>query len=82
MYKGFTSGSAIKNLPAKQRPQESLVHFLVGKDPLEADMAIHSSILSWRILWKEPGGLQSISRKELDTTEVTENTHMCIDTHF
>ena len=31
------------------------------KDPLEEGMAIHSSILAWRIPWtKEPGGLQSI----------------------
>ena len=31
------------------------------EDPLEWDMATHSSILSWRIPWtEEPGGLQSI----------------------
>ena len=31
------------------------------KDPLEEDMATHSSILAWRIPWtEEPGGLQSI----------------------
>ena len=35
-------------------------------------MATHSSILSWKIPWtEEPGGLQSMSRKESDTTEVT-----------
>ena len=33
-------------------------------------MATHSSILAWRIPWtEEPGGLQSWSLKELDTTE-------------
>ena len=33
-------------------------------------MANHSSILAWRIPWtEEPGGLQSIGRKELDMTE-------------
>ena len=37
------------------------VLFLGGKDPLEEGMAIHSSILAWRILrTEEPGGLQSI----------------------
>ena len=37
---------------------------------LEKQMAIHSNILAWRIPWvEEPGGLQSIGRKELDTTE-------------
>ena len=35
-------------------------------------MATHSSILAWRIPWTdEPGGLQSIGSKELDTSEVT-----------
>ena len=33
----------------------------VGKNPLEKEMATHSSILAWRIPWtEEPGGLQSI----------------------
>ena len=33
-------------------------------------MATHSSILAWRIPWtEEPGGLQSMGHKELDTTE-------------
>ena len=33
-------------------------------------MATHSSILAWTILWtEEPGGLQSLGHKELDTTE-------------
>ena len=39
------------------------------EDPLEKEMATHSSILTWEIPWREePGGLQSI-RKESDTTE-------------
>ena len=39
---------------------------------LEKDTATHSSILSWRIpQTEEPGGLQSIGRQELDTTEAT-----------
>ena len=38
------------------------------------DTATHSSILAWRILWtEEPGGLQSVGRKELSTTEATEH---------
>ena len=41
------------------------------EDPLEKEMATHSSILAWKILWtEEPGGLLSIGRTELDTTEV------------
>ena len=48
------------------------------EDPLEEDMAIHCSILVWRIPWTEhPGGLQSIGlHKELDMTEVAEHAHM------
>ena len=34
---------------------------LSGEDPLEEEMATHSSLLSWRIPWtEEPGGLQSM----------------------
>ena len=38
----------VKNPPAMQ---ETLVQFLVQKDPLEKGIAIHSSILAWRIPW-------------------------------
>ena len=39
-------------------------------DPLEKEMATHSSILAWRIPWtEEPGELQSTGYKESDTTE-------------
>ena len=48
----------VKNLPAAQ---ETRVRFLGQKDPLEKEMATHSSILAWRIPWtEEPGGLQSV----------------------
>ena len=44
------------------------------KDPLEKDMANHSSVLAWRIPWtEEPGRPQSIGHKELDMTEMTEH---------
>ena len=47
----------VKNLPATQEIQ---VQSLGWEGPLEKEMAIHSSILAWRILWtEEPGGLQS-----------------------
>ena len=39
------------------------------EDPLE-EMAVHFSILAWRLLWtEEPGGIQSMGYKELDMTE-------------
>ena len=47
----------IKHLPAMQ---ETWVQSLGWEDPLEKEMATHSSILAWRIPWtEEPGGLQS-----------------------
>ena len=46
---------AVKHLPAIQ---ETWVPSLGQDDPLETEMATHSSILAWRIPWtEEPGGL-------------------------
>ena len=46
----------VKNLSAVQ---ETWVQSLGWEDPLEKEMATHSSILAWRIPWaEEPGGLQ------------------------
>ena len=43
-----------------QQTEEMQVQSLGQEDPLEEDMATHSSILAWRIPWtEEPGGLQS-----------------------
>ena len=51
------------------------VRSLDWEDPMEKEMATHSSILSWRIPWtEEPGWLQSIGRKELDTIEATQHS--------
>ena len=48
----------VKNLPAMQ---ETLVQLLGQEDPLEKEMATHSSILAWKIPWtEEPGGQQSM----------------------
>ena len=42
-----------------KKMQETWVQLLVCEDPLEKEMATHSSILAWRILWtEEPGRLQ------------------------
>ena len=47
----------VKNLPAMQETQ---VRSLGQEDPLEKEMATHSSILAWKILWAEgPGRPQS-----------------------
>ena len=51
----------VKNLPAIQETQEMWVRSLGQQDPLEEEMAIHSSILAWKIPWtEEPDGLQSM----------------------
>ena len=61
------SSSVSKNLPAMK---EILVQFLCQENPMEKEMATHSSILAWRIAWT--GSLVCRSpwdRKELDMTE-------------
>ena len=51
----------VKNPPAKQKTQEMWVQSLGWEDPMEEEMATHSSILALRIPWtEEPGGLQSM----------------------
>ena len=53
----------VKNPPALQ---EMCVRSLGWEDPLEKGMATHSSILDWRIPWKEePGGLQSVGSQRV-----------------
>ena len=53
----------VKNLPAMQETQ---VKFLGWEDPLEKEMATHSSTLAWRIPWtKEPDGLQSMGSQRV-----------------
>ena len=52
-----------------QETQETLVRSLGGEDPLQEEMATHSSILTWEIPWtEEPGRLQSMGREEVDMT--------------
>ena len=53
----------VKNLPAVWETQ---VRSLGQKDPLEKEMATHSSILVWKIPWtEEPGGLQSMESQRV-----------------
>ena len=50
--------------------QETWIQPLGWEDPLEKGMATHSNVLVWRIPWtEEPGRLQFVGCKELDTTE-------------
>ena len=61
----------VKNLPAMQ---ETRVQFLGWEDPLEKEMATHSSILAWRIpQTEEPGRLQSMGLQESEHNLVTKS---------
>ena len=62
---GFPGGSVVKNLPA------NVGDVFDQENPLEKEMATHSSIFAWEIAWtEEPGGQQSMHgvAKESDTT--------------
>ena len=53
----YLLAQTVKTLPAMQ---ETWVQCLGREDPLEKEMATHSSVLAWEIPWtEEPGGLQS-----------------------
>ena len=64
----FQSGASlvaqtVKSLPAMRETQ---VQFLGWEDPLEKEMAIHSSTLAWKIPWtEEPDRLQSMGAKRV-----------------
>ena len=69
IWRAFLVAQTIKNLPAMQ---ETWVWSLGGEDPLEKEMATHSSILVWRIPWtEEPGGLQSTGSQRVGLDWVT-----------
>ena len=57
----------LRGLPA-QEIQQMRVRSLVREDPLEEEMATHSTILAWEIPWtEEPGGLQPKGSQESET---------------
>ena len=61
ILKGFPAGSLVICLPV----QDTWVQSLGWEDPLEKEMATHSSILAWEIPWtEEPGGLQSMGSQK------------------
>ena len=66
MIRASLVAQTVKNLPAMQETQETLVQSLVREDPLEKEMATHSSILAWEIPWtEEPRGLQSMGLQKV-----------------
>ena len=67
--RGFSGGSVVKNPPANAGNVRDAGLIPGLEDPLEKEMATHSSILAWAIPWiEEPGGLQVIGSQKRDTT--------------
>ena len=65
-----------KKLPAGAGDARVWVRSLGQEDPLEEEMATHSSILAGKIPWtEEPDGLQSMGHKELGTSERLSTVH-------
>ena len=64
LYRNLVSmAQLVKNLPTMQ---ETWVLSLAWEDPLEKEMAAHSSVLAWKSLWtEEPGGLQSVGSQRV-----------------
>ena len=57
-------------IPLMKEMQETQVQSLGREEPLEEEMASHSSVLAWEIAWtEEPDRYSPWARKELDTTE-------------
>ena len=57
--------------------QETWIQPLDWEDPLEEEMATHSSILAWEIPWsEEPGGLQSLVWQRVRLDVVTEQVQL------
>ena len=69
-------GSAAKNPPARQEPLKIPVQSLDQEDPLEREMAAHSSILAWETPWtEEPGGLQPMGSQRVRHDRATEHSY-------
>ena len=63
---GFSGGSAVKNLPAMQKMQETQDRSLSWEDFLEDGMATHPGTLAWRIPWiEEPSRLKSMGSQKV-----------------
>ena len=60
-FRGLVA-QTVKHLP---KMQETGVQSLGGEDPLEKEMATHSSTLAWKIPWEKPGRLQSMGSQRV-----------------
>ena len=79
MGMGFPGGSVVNNLLAMQ---EIWVQPLGQEDPLEEEMATHSTILAWRISWtEETGRLQSMGSQK-SQIGLSDLAHKCPQSNF
>ena len=69
---------AVKNLLAMQETQEMWVLSLSWEDPLEENVASHSSVLTWRILWTGVWRATTVYRDS--ESDMTEHTHALNET--
>ena len=68
----------VKNPPAVQKMQKMQVQSLGWEDPLEKEMATHSSILAWETPWtEEPGELQSMGSQQSQNKLKWFSMHTC-----
>ena len=65
----------VKNPPAVARDIETQIQCLGWKDPLEEGMATHSSMLAWRIRWKEAWRAKVHRVADMNMTEGTWHAH-------
>ena len=76
VFSDFPCGSVVKNTPAMQEMQVQSLHW---EDPLEKDMATHSSIPAGRIPWtEEVGGLQSMGSQRVRQDSATKQGFLMI----
>ena len=74
----------VKHLPSRQELQETCIWSLAQEDPLDEEMAVHSSVLACKILWaKEPSGLQFKGLQRVRHVWIYMHTcmHMCAHAH-
>ena len=62
-----------------QEVQETQVQALDREDPLEEEMATHTSIVAWSIPWtEEPGGLQSMGTQKRQNLVTKQQWYVCV----
>ena len=74
MFRASLVAQMVKKLPAVQETQ---VQSLGRENPLEEEMATHSSILAWRMRWaEEPGRLQSMGWQRVHSNTIYNSQDM------